>query len=407
MSLSVLHFQVVNAHNMHKTPRNSSAAIDTIAYAPPSAQDKPFYLFKYLVIANMCKFVNLLSTSFNILCIGLYLEAGALPAMLIQISNSFGMPSGQQGLLGGISYLSLGFGSPIAGFLLRRYEHKTILGTALFFNSAFTLCWALTPVGHAYSMFMFITIRFVMGLMQCVVCVYLPLWTNEHSPKLSRARWMGSLQASVPFGVMSGYVIAAVMVSNITGPDGDIGNTYLGLLCWRWPIIVEWFLLLPFLIGFMFVPKDHFDITVSSHTASMKPSSSRLNLLAQTNAVMHQRDTVLNAIRRSSDLPKDKLIAPLDWDVSSGLCPMQMNDASVHVEMTAKASTVEDDLKYKTPPPHNSFIRHGNMHTDGCVVLPSMPTERSSLLDTAHQVPTKTVSVSIQLVNVIEIVCII
>ena len=44
-----------------------------------------------------------------------YLEAGAVPALLLELSTSFHMSPGQQGLLGGVVYLSLSIGGPFAG----------------------------------------------------------------------------------------------------------------------------------------------------------------------------------------------------------------------------------------------------------------------------------------------------
>jgi MFS family permease len=143
-----------------------------------SPQENVGYLFKFLLFANMC----------------LYLEAGAIPAMLLQVSESFGMSAGHQGLLGGIPYLSLGFGSPFAGYLMRNYNQKRVLSVAVGINSFFTLLWAMTPVGKWYSLILFIAARFIMGLMQCIVCVFMPLWTNEFAPSSQRTKWMGALQ---------------------------------------------------------------------------------------------------------------------------------------------------------------------------------------------------------------------
>ena len=33
-----------------------------------------------------------------------------------------------------------------------------------------------------------------MGLTQCVMCVFLPLWTNQFAPKDRKTSWMGYLQ---------------------------------------------------------------------------------------------------------------------------------------------------------------------------------------------------------------------
>jgi hypothetical protein len=43
------------------------------------------YLFLYMLVANAC----------------MYLEAGAVPAVLVSLSDDFEMDSGQQGMLGG------------------------------------------------------------------------------------------------------------------------------------------------------------------------------------------------------------------------------------------------------------------------------------------------------------------
>ena len=104
------------------------------------------------------------------------------------------MNAGQQGLLGGVVYLSLSLGGPFAGYLLRNYTHKLVLIVAVAINLLLTLFWALTPVNESYSTTMFITIRFFMGFTQCVVCVFLPLWTNENAPRLQRTSWMSYLQ---------------------------------------------------------------------------------------------------------------------------------------------------------------------------------------------------------------------
>lgn len=135
-------------------------------------------LFKCLLLANFLQ----------------YLEAGAVPALLLQLSESFQMGPAKQGLLGGVVYLSLSLGGPFAGYLLRRFEHKTVISCAVAANMTFTLIWALTPVGHVYSTNMFIAVRFLMGLCQCVICVFLPLWTNENAPKETRTSWMSYLQ---------------------------------------------------------------------------------------------------------------------------------------------------------------------------------------------------------------------
>lgn len=68
--------------------------------AKVSRRDKD-RLFQFLLLSNFLE----------------YLEAGAVPALLLQLSRSYHMSSGQLGLLGGVVYLSLSIGGPFAGDL--------------------------------------------------------------------------------------------------------------------------------------------------------------------------------------------------------------------------------------------------------------------------------------------------
>ena len=96
----------------------------------------------------------------------MYFEAGSVPAMLLQIARSFDMSPGSQGLLGGIVYLAMCFGGPVAGYCLRRYEQwqPRIIALSITGNTLWTLIWALTPSTYSHSSFLFISIRFIMGL---------------------------------------------------------------------------------------------------------------------------------------------------------------------------------------------------------------------------------------------------
>ena len=149
-----------------------------VPHAPKVSRRDKDRLFQLLILTNFLE----------------YLEAGAVPALLIQISRSFHMSTGQLGLLGGVVYLSLSLGGPFAGYLLRHQDHRTVVATSVTINNFFTLLWALSPVNQPYSTNLFIGLRFLMGLTQCVTCVFLPLWTNQYAPKDKRTSWMGYLQ---------------------------------------------------------------------------------------------------------------------------------------------------------------------------------------------------------------------
>lgn len=227
------------------------------------SKKKVSYLFKYLLAANFLE----------------YLEAGALPALLMQLTSSFQMKPGEIGLLGGIVYLSLSIGAPFAEYLLRNYDHQLVVGWSLTINNIFTLCWALTPIGYSFSSLLFISLRFLMGLTQCVVCIFMPLWCNEFAPKDQKTTWMSYQQVSVPFGVMSGYIIAS-LITNISH-NADV---CLGLLCWRWPFIIEVILLIPLCIGVFLVPREHVSVKLTPKVIVRSLSKEALDELCIPNA---------------------------------------------------------------------------------------------------------------------------
>jgi hypothetical protein len=74
-------------------------------------------------------------------------------------------------------------------------------------------------------------------------------------------------QASVPLGVMVGYIIAAVSLS-----FSESSLYCAGLLCWRWPILIEVFLLFPLYVGLYFVPSEHIEVQIHKLTREPRVS---------------------------------------------------------------------------------------------------------------------------------------
>ena len=333
------------------------------------------YLFKCLLLANFLQ----------------YLEAGAVPALLLQLSDSFNMGSAKQGLLGGVVYLSLSLGGPFAGYLLRSYEHKTVISCAVAANMFFTLLWALTPIGQWYSTNLFISLRFIMGLCQCVICVFLPLWTNDNAPKERRTSWMSYLQvhltlyitrdkmiflgiiaityfnlyvlqASVPFGVMTGYIIASTLMDLAVQRD-----TCWGLLCWRWAFLVEIILLTPLYLGLYFIPKE--DIQVIVTAGGVSPRSAKQQQQQQQQQV-HQRDSTAPCSENSGyNRTKQNLAG--DGSSSAAFTPFMApsgsaNSSFIHSPSIPSAERRASDIEAQHP--HEQvgdfkYIIHSIMHS--------------------------------------------
>ena len=93
-------------------------------------RDEATYLFKYVMLAQV--FV--------------YMEAGALPALLHELVHTyFQMDFSMQGLLGGVVYLAISAGAPVASYFFQNFNPKTTMATALLLNNCATVAFAMTP----------------------------------------------------------------------------------------------------------------------------------------------------------------------------------------------------------------------------------------------------------------------
>lgn len=192
------------------------------------------YLFKYLIITQVV----------------VYLEAGAIPCLLDQLSVSLGMNATQQGALGGVVYFTLSAASPLCAYFLHRFNPRHVLGLSLLFNNMAVLVLALTPTGFPFSASLMIIARGLIGFTQAFPCVYTPLWVDEYAPREKVAGWMSYLQGSVPMGVMLGYFIGTV--SNWIVPE-----TFTLFECWRWPFVLQFIAMCPIMTAVFFVPEKH------------------------------------------------------------------------------------------------------------------------------------------------------
>ena len=164
----------------------------------------------------------------------LYLEAGAVPALLVTLAEEFGMDQSQQGFMGGVVYLALSVGGPVAGVLLKKYNPRVIIGLSLILNNFAMLVFALTPPGYPSLLILW---RGLVGFTQVTVCIYSPLWTDSNAPPSQRASWMASLQAAVPLGVMAGYIAATVAVYVESYVEGEGREVWVA--AWRVPFLLQ------------------------------------------------------------------------------------------------------------------------------------------------------------------------
>ena len=133
-------------------------------------------------------------------------DAGILPACQVHVSKEFQLSHDQSGLLGGLVYLGMVIGTPIAGYYLTNsQEQAPIIAFGALFNSIAILIFAHGEYGGIDMLYLG---RTLMGVSQGPIFVYAPVWVDQFSPVASQALWMALLQGSVVLGIVLGYMMA-------------------------------------------------------------------------------------------------------------------------------------------------------------------------------------------------------
>ena len=174
-----------------------------------------------------------------------YSEAGAIPALLDRLTAAFGLTYYQQGLLGGVVYIGISLGAPVASWAYHVYEPKTVLMVSLVLNLISVIFFGLTPENWKYAL---TGARFLIGATQSFLAIFCPVWVDVYASRSKQTQWFSGLQASVPIGIMVGYLFgyAAIWIRNASANDQECFGGRLD--CWRLPFLVQALLTLPLVL---------------------------------------------------------------------------------------------------------------------------------------------------------------
>jgi len=138
-------------------------------------------------------------------------------------------------------YIGLMFSCPVSGYLFTAYgNQRIVICGAVLLNPFAVLAMALAPS----PVFLYVA-RFVSGFLRAPIIIYAPVWVDEFAPKKSLTRWVSVLQANVALGIMLGYLLGGI-ATHYDSPKGWPKG-------WRLALTIQFFLLCPFVIIFMFV----------------------------------------------------------------------------------------------------------------------------------------------------------
>jgi len=191
--------------------------------------------------------------------VAVYMEAGAVPALLHELAHWFEMSYSQQGFLGGIVYLMISLGCPLATVCFQRYSPKWVLVIALFLNCGAVILFGCTPSGYAASYYLLLGARALIGFTQAFLCVYMAVWIDHFAPADKFTTWFSYNQASVPGGIVLGYLAGTVMVQIDLANGTSDGSGCGYFTCWRYPFLLQASLILPVCIRLLFVREPYME----------------------------------------------------------------------------------------------------------------------------------------------------
>ena len=182
-------------------------------------------------------------------------DHGAVPAALGPIASELGMSFFEQGVVGAAPYIGLILVSLVTSPLLSRAPRAAIALSLL--GECCSLCLVAvtrfaTGPGRAPLRWPLALSRFGAGACQGVVAIFVPVWIDEFAPTTSRARWMASVQAAVPLGIMAGYLSTGAVLARL-GPSA-----------WWVVFVLQAMLLCPLIVVVLLVPRAYFTIDMGA-----------------------------------------------------------------------------------------------------------------------------------------------
>eukprot|EP00943_MAST-04B_sp_MAST-4B-sp1_P009720 g9720.t1 len=198
-----------------------------------------------------------------------YAEAGAVPALLPNLTESFDLSYSMQGFLGGIVYIGISIGAPLASSFFQTTEAKNVLMAALLINGVFVLFFALPPENWSSSL---LACRFMMGMSQSFLAIFTPVWVDVFATRSQQTQWFSWIQASTPVGIMFGYLLGFIANSlKLSNPNKEqcFGDR---IDCWRLPFIAQAILTIPLCIKLALIPKKSLSINGMRRADTRGPS---------------------------------------------------------------------------------------------------------------------------------------
>lgn len=136
-------------------------------------------------------------------------DNGILPALTTTLKEDYGLTDLQLGSLGSLVYFGEVTGSLIAMPVYLRVSAKVILLACIVLQSVVIVGFALSDGNFAIMA----TSRFFTGVFQVFVSIFAPIWCDTYAPEDKKTTWITSLMVATPGGMVTGYLLTAVIIS--------------------------------------------------------------------------------------------------------------------------------------------------------------------------------------------------
>lgn len=170
-------------------------------------------------------------------------DNGILPALTTTLKEDYDLTNLQIGSLGSLVYIGEVTGSLIAMPVYQKVSVKAVLLSCIVLQSVVILGFAFSK-GNFEIMALS---RFFTGVFQVFISIFAPCWCDCHAPDNSKTTWITSLMVATPAGMVTGYLLTAVIIS--------AGGA------WEISFFLQVFLLIPIAIYIASIDKKFLDLT--------------------------------------------------------------------------------------------------------------------------------------------------
>ena len=136
-------------------------------------------------------------------------DNGILPALTTTLKEDYELSNLQIGTLGSLVYLGEVTGSLIAMPVYQKVPVKLVLLACIILQSVVIIGFALSRG----SFEIMAVSRFLTGVFQVFISIFAPVWCDTHALAEKKTTWITALMVATPGGMVTGYLLTAMIVS--------------------------------------------------------------------------------------------------------------------------------------------------------------------------------------------------